>query len=329
MAKSAGGNTDDLLVIDGLVTTYDTHHGPVTAVDDASINVREHEVLGLVGESGCGKTALSLSILHLLPRNGHIRSGVVKFRGLDLTSMKSHEIRNIRGRRISMVFQDTTMALDPVMRIGPQVEEALSVHFPDLPASEIHERAISALAQTGLQNPSRLYDSHPHMLSGGQCQRVLIAIATICGPELLIADEPTTALDVSVQAQILRLFHSYMEGGNMSMLFITHNPGVVAEMCDRVAVMYGGRIVEQCDVRAFFSSPMHPYTQNLLNSIPNAHAPGTSLPIVSHGEAPQGPEATGCPFVQRCSRRTGRCSSERPVLAQTGEDHFTACWVAH
>ena len=273
---------EPLLKVEKLTTAFDTPSGPVVAVDDVSFEIRKGETLGLVGESGSGKSVAAFSILRLLPHPGRVQSGRVWFQGRDLLSLPDEEIRKVRGAGIGFIFQEPMAALNPVMRIGNQVAESLVVHGLAT-KSEARARAIDLLRAVRIPQPETRVDDYPHQLSGGMQQRVMIAVALACRPPLVIADEPTTALDVTVQAQVLELLRSLKQEFDVSLLLITHDFGVIAETADRVAVMFAGRIVEQGDTRSVLRSPQHPYTQRLLNSIPGREARLETSPAIDSG----------------------------------------------
>lgn len=304
-----------LLEIEGLRTWFDTDEGTARAVDAVSLRVREGEVVGLVGESGCGKSVAALSILRLVPSPpGRIAGGRVLFRGDDLLALTEREMTRIRGARISMVFQEPMTSLNPVVPCGPQVEEALRLHRK-LGAAKARAEAIEMLRVVGIPDPETRARDYPHRLSGGMRQRVLLASALACRPDLLIADEPTTALDVTIQAQILDLLLSLKERFRMSVLLITHDLGVVAGTADRVAVMYAGEIVEEGAVEEIFRAPRHPYTRALLESVPDPTRSGPLRPV--RGSVPDPfDHPAGCRFAPRCSMVEERCRREHPVMEE-------------
>ncbi len=296
-----------LLDVQGLVSQFSTPTGPINAVDDVSLTVEAGEILCLVGESGCGKTAFGTSIVGLMPagRAAH-PAGRILFDGRDLMTLRERDWQQVRGRDIGMIFQEPMTSLNPVMRIGDQVAEPLLVHgIAD--RKEAAERAVQALASVGIPGPAQIVRQYPHQLSGGMRQRVMIAIAMIAGPRLLIADEPTTALDVTIEAQILQLIRDMRDANGTAVLFVTHDLGVVAEIGDRLAVMYAGQIVEQGPVAEVFATPRHPYTQGLLASMPRPGQGKGRLQAIP-GTVPQ-PHArpVGCRFQPRCSYGTDAC----------------------
>ncbi|MCZ0938684.1 MAG: ABC transporter ATP-binding protein [Caldilineaceae bacterium] len=314
-----------LLQIQELHTQFETKQGTVRAVDGLSLDLYEGEVLGLVGESGCGKTMTALSIMGLLPGNGQAVAGEIKFEGKNLLVCSSEEMKKIRGGQIAMIFQEPMTALTPTMTIGRQISEAMEIHL-DLSRQEAAERALELLEHVGIPSPRARFDNYIHQFSGGMRQRVMIAIAFSCEPRLLLADEPTTALDVTVQAQILDLIKQLAQEAGMTALFITHDMGIVAGSCDRVAVMYAGRMVEIGPVDDVLLNPRHPYTQGLLGSVPSLDSkPGDRLFSISGLPPDLASLPTGCKFWPRCPLADDRCREEEPVLEQYGESQ-AACW---
>ena len=314
-----------LLQIKALHTQFETKQGTVRAVDGLSLDLYEGEVLGLVGESGCGKTMTALSIMGLLPGNGRAVAGEIEFEGKNLLECSSEEMKKIRGGQIAMVFQEPMTALTPTMTIGRQISEAMEIHL-DLSRVEARERALELLDHVGIPSPRARFDNYIHQFSGGMRQRVMIAIAFSCEPRLLLADEPTTALDVTVQAQILDLIKQLAQEAGMTALFITHDMGIVAGSCDRVAVMYAGRMVEIGPVDDVLLNPRHPYTQGLLGSVPSLDSkPGDRLYSVSGLPPDLARLPTGCKFWPRCPLADDRCREEEPMLEQYGESQ-AACW---
>jgi oligopeptide/dipeptide ABC transporter ATP-binding protein len=317
---------DVLLQIEQLTTLFRTEKGAFPAISNLNLTVRKGEIVCIVGESGSGKTVASLSVMRLLPPAGSIASGAIRFEGRNLLELNEREMRDIRGSSIAMIFQDPMMALDPVYTCGEQIMEAIRTHRRSS-RKEQAARALELLKQVGIPHPERVLKAYPHELSGGMCQRVGIAMALACNPRLLIADEPTTALDVTVQAQILDLLKSIRREFGMSILMITHDLGVVAEMADRVAVMYAGQIVEEGDVRSIFREPRHPYTQGLIRSMPHPdHAADElySIPGTVPGIAAM---PTGCRFHPRCPACMPICGLEEPPIA-TGSAGSVRCWLA-
>ena len=296
-------DSDILLRVSDLTTAFDTDAGQLTAVDGVSFDVRRGRTLGIVGESGCGKSVTAMSIMRLLPQPmGKILDGEVLFDGRNLATIPAEDMRSIRGNRISMIFQEPMTALNPVHRIGKQICEGLTQHN-ELSPDEAWQKAVEMLEKVGIPSPEIRATEYPHQLSGGMRQRVVIAIALACGPELVIADEPTTALDVTIQAQILQLINNLQRDLGMSVMLITHDLGVIAETCDEVCVMYAGRVVERAPVREVFANPRHAYTQGLLNSIPRLDGiPKTELNIID-GMVPALSELKpGCRFASRSGR---------------------------
>jgi ABC-type dipeptide/oligopeptide/nickel transport system ATPase component len=299
---------NELLEIRNLQTKFFTDDGVITAVDDVSFSVAPREVLGLVGESGCGKSVTSLSVLRLVSAPGKITGGQILWKGRNLLEYSESEMRKVRGDDIAMIFQEPMTSLDPLYTVGNHIEEALSLH-QGLRGKEARQRAVEALRDVGIPEPERRVDSYPHQLSGGMRQRVMIAIALSCHPDLLIADEPTTALDVTVQARVLDLMKDLRDRHGMAILLITHNMGLVAEMCDRVAVMHGGKIVEMASVNELFANPKHPYTRDLLLSIPTLDSPPkTKLATVQWHPTPE------------------QCANSE--LVPVGDNHYVSAWAA-
>ncbi|WP_176585109.1 ABC transporter ATP-binding protein [Priestia megaterium] len=315
-----------LLEVKNLQTAFSINDSWHNAVDDVSFQVGRKRIIGVVGESGCGKSVLSLSVIGLLPKvNSQIRSGSVLFNGKNLTHLSEDEMNDVRGKDISMIFQEPMTSLNPVLTIGYQLQEVLFNHM-NISKAEAREKSIALLKSVGISRSEKLIDEYPHQLSGGMRQRVMIAMAVACQPKLLIADEPTTALDVTVQAQILELLKEIQESNDMSIIMITHDLGVVAEMCDEVIVMYGGKIVEHTDVDTLFYAPKHPYTKALLHSIPRMEDDVEVLNTIK-GIVPSlvNMPRTGCRFVNRCPHAMEDCSSVTPVLRQDSQGHDIAC----
>ncbi|MED4282142.1 ABC transporter ATP-binding protein [Priestia megaterium] len=315
-----------LLEVKNLQTAFSINDSWHNAVDDVSFQVGRKRIVGVVGESGCGKSVLSLSVIGLLPKvNSQIRSGSVLFNGKNLTHLSEDEMNDVRGKDISMIFQEPMTSLNPVLTIGYQLQEVLFNHM-NISKAEAREKSIALLKSVGISRSEKLVDEYPHQLSGGMRQRVMIAMAVACQPKLLIADEPTTALDVTVQAQILELLKEIQESNDMSIIMITHDLGVVAEMCDEVIVMYGGKIVEHTDVDTLFYAPKHPYTKALLHSIPRMEDDVEVLNTIK-GIVPSlvNMPRTGCRFVNRCPHAMEDCSSVTPVLRQDSQGHDVAC----
>jgi oligopeptide/dipeptide ABC transporter ATP-binding protein len=319
-----------LLEVRGLSTHFDTRQGVVKAVDGADFHVNRGEVLGLVGESGCGKSVTSLSIMGLVPKPGKVVAGEILFAGKNIADMKAAEVRELRGEHISMIFQQPSSALNPVYRAGAQIKEVFELHR-DWSAEVEEEKVIEMLAKVGIPDPKRRAASYPHELSGGMAQRIMIAMALACEPELLIADEPTTALDVTIQAQILDLIRDLQQKSNTAVILITHDLGIVAEMADRVAVMYAGEIVEEADVRTIFRNPLHPYTKGLIGSIPVLGALRERLEVIP-GVVPSMIDLpAGCRFAPRCGPRVEHglqiCTQQEPDLREVEDGHKARCWL--
>ncbi|CAB3733754.1 Oligopeptide transport ATP-binding protein OppD [Achromobacter deleyi] len=319
-----------VLQVDGLSLEFRTRGRTAEVLSGVSFDLRPGETLCLVGESGCGKSMTALAIMRLIPPLARIGAGHVRLRGADLASYGDEAMRRVRGNDISMIFQEPMTALNPVYTVGDQIAEPLRQH-QGLGKTEARERAIGMLRSVGIPLPERRVDDYPHQLSGGMRQRVMIAIALACDPEVLIADEPTTALDVTVQAQIFDLLREQQARRGTAVLMITHDMGAVSEMADRVAVMYGGRVVEQGDVGQILAQPRHPYTQGLiaclpeLDRTPSAHRP--DLPEIPGVVPSVWERGEGCPFQDRCNRALARCRNEFPPMAAVGDGHAVACWL--
>lgn len=317
--------SEPLLRVSGLTTVFDTKRGPVTAADDVSFEIRAGETLGLVGESGSGKSVTALSIMRLVQPPGRVAAGRIVFKGRDLLTLEEREMRAVRGAEISLIFQEPMTALNPVFTIGDQLAETLLVH-DRATRREARAKAIELLDAVRIPDPAARIGDYPHQLSGGMRQRVLIAMALACRPSLVIADEPTTALDVTIQAQILELLRDMKRALNLSLLLITHDLGVVAETADRVAVMYAGRIVETGPVRSIFRTPAHPYTRGLLASIPGA-APGQRLKAIEGSVPLLGALPPGCAFHPRCPDRFDRCLTAPPPDYPAGAEQTAKCYL--
>ena len=315
-----------LLQINNLTTEFDTDEGRVRAVDDVSFSTETGRTLGIVGESGCGKSVTALSIMRLLPQPmGQIVAGSVLFQGSELTQLSIEEMEKVRGARIGMVFQEPMTALNPVHTIGRQLTEVLLLH-KSLTAQGATRAGIDILDRVGIPSPDIRMGEYPHQLSGGMRQRVVIAMALACEPELLIADEPTTALDVTIQAQILELIGELQKDIGMSVVMITHDLGVIAETCDDVVVMYAGKVVEQANVFEIFERPSHPYTQGLMASIPTLETPPKSRLSVIEGIVPGLLDLPkGCRFQNRCPFSEAKCSAESPKIEQISDSHRVRC----
>jgi oligopeptide/dipeptide ABC transporter ATP-binding protein len=319
-----------LLEVKSLRTSFFTDAGEVRAVDGVSFSVAPGKLLGIVGESGSGKTASVLSIMRLLPESARIVGGEVTFEDQDLLKLSEPEMRHIRGARIAMIFQEPMTSLNPVFTIGSQIGEAVRLH-QHTNRAETRNRTIEALRMVGIADPERRIDDYPHQLSGGMRQRVMIAMALSCNPQLLIADEPTTALDVTIQAQILDLLERERKRRGMALILITHDLGVVASVTDRVIVMYAGRVVESGSTQDIFSDPRHPYTLGLMNSMPRLDSPLDVRPATIPGSPPTGyREVSGCPFSPRCTWVRPACRTEYPPLervAGAADTHQAACLI--
>jgi len=314
-----------LLSITSLRTTFRTANGEIAAVDDVDVSVARGRTLGIVGESGCGKSVLSLSVMRLVPSPGRIAGGNITFDGRNLLTLPPAEMRAIRGNRIAMIFQEPMTSLNPVFTAGDQIMEAMRAHDRTASAAALRSRAIEALARVRIPAPERRFDEYPHQMSGGMRQRVMIAMALACAPDLLIADEPTTALDVTVQAQILDLLRELQQQTGMAIILITHDLGIVAEMADEVAVMYAGRVVERSPGAAIFDDPQHPYTLGLLGSIPKIEEQRDRLLAIEGTVPPPFDLPQGCRFHPRCVFAEPACTTEDPVLRELGPEHWAAC----
>jgi oligopeptide transport system ATP-binding protein len=318
-----------LLSVQGLTTEFGTQDGVVHAVNGISFELNEGETLGVVGESGCGKSVSMLSLIRLIPEPpGRVAAGLVLFEGKDLLQLDAQEIRKVRGNKIAMIFQDPMTSLNPVLTIGRQITEALELHL-GMDQDQSKQRAVELLSLVHIPEAEARLNDYPHQFSGGMRQRVMIAMALSCNPQILIADEPTTALDVTIQAQIVDLIKELRREMGMAIIWITHDLGVVAGLVDRVQVMYAGYIVERAEVHEFYANPLHPYTLGLLHSLPRLDArerekltPIEGLPPDLIALPP------GCPFYPRCSYRAERCLEENPTLRPVGAaGHEIACWV--
>ena len=316
-----------LLSVENLSVEFGNRAHPLRVVDEVSFAIPAGGSLGVVGESGSGKSITSLSILRLVPEPpGHIAGGRILFDGTDLLMLPRQQMPDIRGRDIAMIFQEPMSSLNPVMTIGAQIEEAILLHEP-MSREARRARAIELLGLVGVPQPQERLGAYPHQFSGGMRQRVMIAMAVACNPRLLIADEPTTALDVTIQAQVLALLKDIRRRLGTSILLISHDLGIVADVCERVVVMYAGRVVEDGDVRSIFRRPAHPYTQALLQSIPRLEETRRRLQTIPGTVPPPGPLRTGCAFHTRCAVRLDKCAADRPPARRVGADHVAACWL--
>lgn len=315
----------ELLSVKNLKTHFFTHEGIVKAVDGVSFTINKGETLGLVGESGCGKSVSSLSIMRLIPHPpGKIVGGEIYFEGKNLLKLDDKEIRKMRGKKISMIFQEPMTSLDPVFTIGHEIGEVIQLHQGSS-KEEARKKSIEILKVVGIPDVEKRIDNYPHELSGGMRQRVMIAMALSCNPTLLIADEPTTALDVTIQAQILRLINDLKDKFGASVMLITHDLGVIAEMCDNVAVMYAGNIVEYTDVYTLFNNPLHPYTKGLNKSMPRMNVEAEHLDVIP-GMVPNLLDLpSGCPFHPRCDLSFKKCVEEMPELIEIENSHLVRC----
>lgn len=317
---------ETLLEVKNLVTTFRTSEGSLQAVRDVSFHVDKGETLCIVGESGCGKSITTLSVMRLLPSNGAI-DGEIRFNGELLQTLSNEQMRKLRGNKMSMIFQEPMTALNPVLKIGYQLREPLMLH-QTLSKREASAKGIELLKQVGIPNPEKRLNQYPHELSGGMRQRVMIAMALACNPSLLIADEPTTALDVTIQAQILDLINDLKEKLDMGVLMITHDMGVVAEVADRVMVMYAGKKIEEGPVHQIFENPKHPYTLGLLNSVPNVDDPEFELEPIPGNMPGLNEQISGCRFHPRCKFAMDKCKVSAPPEFDVSEGHYASCWLA-
>ena len=316
-----------LLEVNQLQVQIETQHGTVQAVRGVSFHLDEQETLAIVGESGSGKSISVKSIMGLLPKNGKIVEGSILLEGKDLAKYNERQMQSVRGSDISMIFQDPMTSLNPTMTIGKQIVEVLKEHRKDMTKAQMKDRALELISLVGISNPEARFDQYPHQLSGGMRQRVVIAVALACDPRILIADEPTTALDVTIQAQILDLMRDLQKKIKTSIIIITHNLGVVANIADRVAVMYGGQLVETADVRDLFYETAHPYTKGLLASIPKASEKGSELTAIP-GTPPDLMEPPkGCPFTARCTKTMEVCRQYPPEDMLCSGTHYARCWL--
>ncbi|QQZ10046.1 ABC transporter ATP-binding protein [Heyndrickxia vini] len=318
---------EKLLHVTGLQTEFTKDKQKVRILHGVNFHIYKGEVLGLVGESGCGKSLTSLSIMRLFKgTSGEITDGHIEFDGKDITSLSESEMRKIRGKQMAMIFQEPMTSLNPVMRIGEQLLESVRLHL-GLKDKQAKEHVIAILNKVGIPRAAEIMNEFPHQLSGGMRQRIMIAIAMACHPKLLIADEPTTALDVTIQAQILNLMQQLQQQEDMSILLITHDLGVVAEMCDRVVVMYAGRVVEEADVFDLFESPKHPYTQGLIGSVPKIGARRDKLDSIKGNVPDPSNMPKGCKFAPRCKNVMPICLEKEPTITQLENNRMCSCWL--
>ena len=317
-----------VLEVKDLQTTFFTDSGKIPAVDHIDFYLRDGEILGIVGESGCGKSVTSLSVMGLVPSPpGKITSGKIEYNGRDLIGLSEKEMRKIRGNDIAMIFQEPMTSLNPLFTIGNQMVEAISIHEKGWSKTKAEVRAIEMLKLVGLPRPDALLKDYPHQLSGGMRQRVMIAMALVCNPKILIADEPTTALDVTIQAQILKLMKDLNVRLGTAILLITHDLGVVAESCERVIVMYAGQIIEEAPTKLIFEDPQHPYTKGLIQSVPDMRYKKERLYSIPGNVPKPGSITSGCRFAARCEFAFDRCFQENPELYETADVHQTRCFL--
>jgi peptide/nickel transport system ATP-binding protein/oligopeptide transport system ATP-binding protein len=317
---------DTLLKITDLKTYFYTYEGVVKAVNGVNLEVKKGQTLGIVGESGCGKSVTALSIMRLIPDPpGKIVEGKILFEGIDLTKLSEKEMRKVRGKKISMIFQEPMTSLDPMFTIGHGIIEVLKLH-QGIQKDLARQKAIDILRTVGFSDPEERIDVYPHELSGGMRQRAMIAMALACNPSLLIADEPTTALDVTIQAQILKLIDDLKEQFNTSVLLITHDLGVIAESCDNVVLMYAGYVVEKASVKTFFNNPLHPYAKGLMKSIPRLDVKRKKLDIIKGSVPNLFQIPSGCPFHPRCDYCFNKCKKTLPGLKEIKPGHCVRCW---
>lgn len=318
--------SETILKVEDLKTSFMTSSGEVQAVRGVSFEVHKGEILGIVGESGSGKSVTSMSILRLLADTARIKNGKIEFEGTDLTKVSDKQMREIRGQKIAMVFQDPMSSLNPLIPVGKQVAEMIHVHHPEMKRDELQAATLELFREVRIPEAEKRLKSYPHEFSGGMRQRVMIAMAIINHPAILIADEPTTALDVTIQAQILDIMRR-LKGTSGSLMLITHNLGIVAEICEEVVVMYAGRAIERGTLKAIFDNPLHPYTQGLMASVPTMRSekkplytiPGTVPTVYDFKE--------GCRFADRCQHCTEECRTKVPPVKRVGEDHIVQCWM--
>ena len=321
-------NRNAILEVKNLETTFFTDSEKVAAVDHISFSIYEGEIVAIVGESGCGKSVTSLSIMGLVPSPpGKITNGEILLKGQDISKFKDKQMRKIRGKEVAMIFQEPMTSLNPLFTIGNQLVEAILIHNSKWTKKQATKKAIEMMKLVGLPRAEELIKDYPHQLSGGMRQRVMIAMALVCNPQLLIADEPTTALDVTIQAQILKLMRDLNERLQTAILFITHDLGVVAETCERVIVMYAGQIVEEAPVSEIFKNPQHPYTKGLIQSVPDMRYKKESLYSIPGNVPKPGSIVNGCRFAPRCEFAHDRCMTENPLLYGTSETQKARCFL--
>ena len=320
--------SETILKVEDLKTSFMTSSGEVQAVRGVSFEVHKGEILGIVGESGSGKSVTSMSILRLLADTARIKNGKIEFEGTDLTKVSDKQMREIRGQKIAMVFQDPMSSLNPLIPVGKQVAEMIHVHHPEMKRDELQAATLELFREVRIPEAEKRLKSYPHEFSGGMRQRVMIAMALACNPKIIIADEPTTALDVTIQAQILELMNDLRHKLGMSIIMITHDLGVVAQMCEKIAVMYAGHIVEYGTTDEIFYNPQHEYTKGLINSIPklNAEEKERLVPIEGQPVDLLNPPA-GCPFAPRCKSCMKVCLNKMPPRTELSDTHYTYCWL--
>lgn len=318
--------TEKLLEVKNLQTHFHTESGVIPSVDGVSFSIGEGEMIAVVGESGCGKSVTSLSIMGLVGSPGKIEGGEIVFEGKDLTKLSKREMRKLRGNEIAMIFQEPLTSLNPLFTVGNQISESIKLH-QKVSKEEAKVKGIEMLKKVGIPRPEKVYSSYPHLLSGGMRQRVMIAMALSCNPKLLIADEPTTALDVTIQAQILELMRELTREYNTSIMLITHDLGVVAEMVDTVIVMYAGQVVEYTDVFTLFKNPKHPYTKGLLDSTPKIHERKDELLSIEGTVPSPASMPKGCRFQPRCPFAIEKCVHQLPELREVESGHKVRCWL--
>jgi oligopeptide/dipeptide ABC transporter ATP-binding protein len=319
---------EKLLDVRNLNISFKTRKGEITAVEGLNLSVYNGELLALVGESGCGKSVTSLAIMNLIESPGIVKADSMILAGTELTKLNPAEIRNMRGTKMSMIFQDPLTSLNPLFTVGNQISEQFLTHVPNCSRAEARDRSIEMIRKTGIPGPEAVYKCFPHELSGGMQQRIMIAIAICCNPVLLIADEPTTALDVTIQAQILNLMRELIAGYNTSILFITHDLGVVAEMADRVIVMYTGQVVEEAEVNTLFHDPRHPYTRGLLHSTIKVQKVKSQLEPIAGTVPSLSDLPPGCRFNPRCQYATDECRQNKPELKEVDPKHYCRCFLS-